>query len=211
MSVFSDLVTEVISITGRPDLETSIKSAIRSATLSAHTSRVDPMTGARSPEYYPKDIFETGIRWQTPAYIQSLDYKNVVPKWRAFKYLRKYDNNALDVRDAPGSFFELIVPELVLDSYNIQRDDVCYLAGDRMEIRSSTQDTYMLLGCYVYPNVVEATYQSWIAEEYPYAIIYAAVAIIYGQTGYSEEAGNMQGLASQHLLSLQSQIVAKGE
>lgn len=200
MSVFSDLVTEVINITGRPDLETSIKSAIRSATLSAHTS-----------EYYPKDIFETGIHWANPAYIQSLDYKNIIPKWRAFKYLRKYDNNALDTRDAPGDFFELILPELVLDAYQIQRDNICYLAGDRMEIRSSTQDTYMLLGCYVYPDVVEVTYRSWIAEEYPFAIIYAAVAILYSQTGYSEEAGNMQGLANQQLLALQQQIVAKGE
>lgn len=200
MGVFADLVTEVIAVTGRPDLVTQTNSAVRSATLSAH-----------SFEYFPKDIFETAIQWQTPDYVQSLDYKALVPRWRAFKYLRKYDAAALDSRSAAGDFLELLQPDVVLDSYGLAREDICYLAGVSLEIRSKTKDTYMLLGCYIYPNITEVNYSSWIAQEFPYAIIYTAASILYNQTGYTEEVRNMQSLAAIQFQLLQQQITAKGE
>lgn len=200
MGVFADLVTEVMAVTGRPDLVTQTNSAVRSATLSAHTF-----------DYFPKDLFETAIQWQVPDYVQSLDYKLLVPRWRAFKYLRKYDATALDTRTAAGDFLDLIQPDVVLDSYDLARENVCYLAGDRLEIRSTTKDTYSLLGCYIYPTVTEVNYSSWIAQEFPYAIIYTAASILYNQTGYTEEVRNMQGLAAIQFQLLQQQITAKGE
>lgn len=200
MSVFSDLVDEVYDITLRPNLVSQTKSAVRAATLTAHHL-----------DYFPKDMFETGLQFTTPDYVQSLDYKAVVPNWRAFKYLRKYDNTVEVGQDLTPKFFELITPEVALDGYGLVRNNTCYLAGETLEIRSTTKDTYMLLGCYVHPNVVEATYSSWIAAEYPYAIIYGAAAIIFSQIGYEEQAGNLQQLANLQYNQLLQQIVARGD
>ena len=65
---FSDLVTEVGTITGRPDRVAEIESAIKSATLKAHNS-----------DYFYKDIFETGIAFTTSDFYQQLDYRALIP------------------------------------------------------------------------------------------------------------------------------------
>lgn len=200
MSVFADLVDEVYGITLRPDLVTQTKSAVRAATLTAHHL-----------DYFPKDLFEQGLQFTTPDFVQSLNYKELIPNWRAFKYLRKYDASVQVGQDLTPKFFELITPEVALDNYGLVRQDTCYLAGETIEIRSTTKDTYMLLGCYVHPTVVEARYSSWIANEYPYAIIYAAAAIIFAQIGYEEQAGSTQQLANLQYNQLVQQIVARGD
>lgn len=69
MSVFSDLVADVYTLTNRPELVDMTKLAVRSATLKAHQT-----------DFYPKDLYETGIEWNPVAYIQSLEYRLVVPR-----------------------------------------------------------------------------------------------------------------------------------
>lgn len=175
---FAEMLAEVYILTNRPDLVEESKLAIRSATLRAHGC-----------DFFPKDLYETGISWSTPAYLQSLEYRTLIPRWRAFKYLRKYDATS----EKPMGFFEYIVPELVLDDYAIQREDVCYLAGESLEIRSSTQDEHMLVGCYLHPVIVEASYSSWIALDNPYAIVYQAAAKVLNAIGFDEQAQRFEG------------------
>ena len=194
---FAELVTEVKLITNRPDLDLEIKSAVKAATLKAHHS-----------DYFPKDLFETGISWATPNYLQYFEYRNVIPRYRAFKFLRKYEA----VSSSPGKFFKLLTPEQILDSYGIQKDDVCYLAGNMLEIRSSTQDQYMLIGCYLHPAISEVGYTSWIAEEYPYAIVYEAARTLFKQIGFNEQSSQMSQLVQEQFSELRnSNISAYGE
>jgi hypothetical protein len=175
---FAEMLAEVYILTNRPDLVEESKLAIRAATLRAHGC-----------DFFPKDLYETGITWSTPAYIQSLEYRTLIPRWRAFKYLRKYDATS----ELPMGFFDYIPPELVLDSYHIQRENVCYLAGESLEIRSDTQDSYMLLGCYIHPIIVEGSYSSWIALDNPYAIIFQAAAKVLNAIGFDEQAQRFEG------------------
>lgn len=193
MASFTDLFNDVVSITNRPDLVDQTKLAIRSATLKAHHS-----------DFYPKDLFETGIEWSNPALLQSLEYKTVVPLWRSFKYLKKYENGV------PGKFFQMITPEESLDSYSVNRENVCYLAGSFIEIRSNTQDKYMLLGCYVHPTVTELNYTSWIAEDHPFAIVYEAAANVFKQTGYDEQFAVFRDLKNQEYEILKQEIIGEG-
>lgn len=194
---FAELVTEVKLITNRPDLDLEIKSAVKAATLKAHHS-----------DYFPKDLFEVGIFWATPNYIQSFEYRDVIPRYRAFKFLRKYEA----VSSNPGKFFKLLTPEQILDSYGIQKDDVCYLAGNMLEIRSSTQDQYMLIGCYLHPVISEVGYTSWIADEYPYAIVYEAARTLFKQIGFNEQSSQMSQLVQEQFSELRnSNISAYGE
>ena len=175
MATFAELVADVKVMTNRPDLDADIKQAVKAATLKMH--RLD---------YFPRDLVETGIQWTTPDYLQSLDYKTLFPLWRGFKYLRKYD--ATTTPGTAGKFFTFLSPEKVVDGYGIDRIDICYLAGASINIRSGTQDQYMLIGYYANPDVAESTYDSWIARDHPYAIEFEAKRQIFQNIGFQEQA-----------------------
>jgi len=64
MATFAELVADVYIATNRPDLVTQTALAVKVATLKAHQT-----------DFYPKDIFETGIQWNPVAYVQSLSYR----------------------------------------------------------------------------------------------------------------------------------------
>jgi len=191
MASFTELLADVYTITNRPDLIAETKLAVKQATLKMH--QVD---------YFPKDLYETGIIWDPIAYIQSLAYKTLVPRWRTLKYLRKYQDNL------PGEFFTRLNPEETLDRYQINKDNICYIAGDQLEIRSNTQDSTMLLSCYLHPDITESNYTSWIAEEHPYAIVYDAAAAVFKMIGFDEQAAYMkQNVTEQVALLRQNQII----
>lgn len=177
---FNALVADVYSLTGRPDLVAETAIAVKSATLKAHQY-----------DFYDRDIVETGIQFNAAAILQSLEYKELLPRWRALKYLRKYE----PIGDTPGDFFEIIPVEKVLDSYKVTRENVAYLAGLVIQIRSSEELQYCLLGAYVNPDITVATFSSWIAQDHPYAIVYEAAATIFDIIEYSTAAAKHRGLA----------------
>lgn len=194
MASFAELLSDTYIITNHPNLVNETKLAVKAATLKAHQS-----------DFFPKDLYEVGINWTTPDYIQSLDYRTLIPRWRAFKYLRKYTSGA------PGDFISLLTPEQTLDRYAINREDVCYVAGEMLEIRSSTQDDYMILSCYINPIVDENAYSSWIALDHPYAIVYEAARSIFKQIGWDEQAAQIRQEVAEQYQILKQEVTAYGE
>lgn len=193
MATLSELIGDVYTITNRPDLVAETKLAVKQATLKAHQF-----------DHFPKDIFETGITFPAADLIQSLNYKSIVPRWRTFKFLRKYSYNG--VNGYPGEFFKLLTPEETLDRYQINRENVCYIAGDQLEIRSNTADQYMLLGCYLHPDITDDGYSSWIAVEYPYAIVYEAASKVFKMIGKDDEANSMRQEVAEQFMLLKQQV-----
>lgn len=194
MATFAELVSDVHTITNRPDLVTETKLAVRVATLKAHQS-----------DFFPKDMYEVGIQWPTPDYIQSIEYRALIPRWRAFKYLRKYTNNT------PGVLFTLLTPEQVLDRYGLQKSDICYIAGEMLEIKSSSQDTNMILACYINPVLDENAFSSWIALDHPYAIVYEAARTVFKQIGFDEQATQIRQEVMEQYQILKQEVVGYGE
>ena len=192
----TELQTEVYAITNRPDLADRTLSAIRAATLKLHQA-----------DYFYKDLFESGVTFSTPAYLQQLEYRTLFPRWRALKYIRKSDVNSF----ADGAFLEIISPDQVLDSYSLNRSDVCYAAGLTVNIRSSTELQYVFIGCYLNPDITLAGYSSWIALDHPWAIIQLAAAQILRSIGKTEEwAAATREAAEQFQLVRESNILAVG-
>lgn len=179
---FDELVEEVFVLTNRRDLVAETKSAIKAATLKAHRS-----------DFFSKDIFETGVEFDTADFRQSLDYVSLLSNFRAFKYLRRVE----DENDDVGKFFEIITPEEVLDSYGINRNDIAYVAGRVLEIRASVEFSKVLLGCYVLPIVREADYNSWVAEQNPFVIIYEAARVVFKAIGYDEQSSAFTQLVAE--------------
>ncbi len=195
MTTFADLIADVNSLTNRPDLVNETKLAVRAATLKAHHL-----------DYFYKDLFESGITFFTSEYQQTLAYKDLIPRWRSFKYLRKSD-----IDEYQGPFLTLITPDSVLDNYSINREDVVYLAGLELKTRTACKTQYFLLGCYVHPDITEAGYNSWVADEYPLTIIYEAAAIIFKTIGFDEQVAAYRAMVRDEysILSLNN-IVANG-
>ena len=179
---FDDLLAEVYTITNKPYLVDETTLAIKSATLKAH-----------SIDFFSKDIYETLLTAESKDYIHSIDYISKIPNFRALKYLRKYDQSSKSV----GTFLDVIEPEAVLDSYGVDKADVCYVAGRVLEIRSSTEIDALIMGCYVFPIVTKGNYSSWIAELYPYAIIMEAARLVFATVGEGESAQAYRSLVAE--------------
>ena len=192
----AELIAEVYTITGRPDRVAETLSAVKSATLKLHQS-----------DYYYKDMFESGVAFDSASFVQNLDYRALLPRWRAIKYLRKYDAAS----GTPGKELELIVPENVFDAYTVQKQDIYYVAGAYIQINSSTEDQYYILGCYLNPDITQTGYNSWIALDHPYAIIFDAAGSVFKAIGKDDEAAMYKNLGIEQLVNLKaSNIVANG-
>jgi hypothetical protein len=184
----AELIAEVYTITNRPDLVAQTLTAVRSATLKIHQS-----------DYYYKDIFETGIQFVNSLYLQQIDYRTIVPRWRSLKYLRKTDITGYQ----DGPFFEVLaIPEMVEDAYRLNRNDVCYVAGEVVQVRSSTQLQYAILGCYRNPDITQAGYSSWVALDHPYAIVFEAASNVFKMIGDTDQFAAYSGLAGQQLVEV---------
>jgi hypothetical protein len=192
----TELQAEVYTLTGRADLTAETLLAVRAATLKLHQK-----------DYFYKDIFEVGISFSSSAYEQALDYRTLIPLWRSLKYLRKTDVAGDDTLP----FFDIIQPEAVLDEYQLNRTNVCYVAGANLQIKSSTLFQYAFLGCYKNPDITVLGYNSWIALDHPYAIVFEAAAKVFKSIGKTEEFTTFTGLANeQYDLVKQSNIIAQG-
>lgn len=179
---FDELKEEVFLITDRRDLKAATESAIKAATLKAHRS-----------DFYSKDIHEQGVEFSTADFRQSLDYILLISNFRSLKYLKRVD----DENDDVGKFFEIITPENTLDTYGINKVDIAYIAGRVLEIRSSVEFTKMLLGAYVLPIVRTGAYDSWVAEQHPFVIIYEAARVIFKSIGYDEQSATFTQLVAE--------------
>lgn len=193
----TELQQEVYTLTNRPDLVAETLSAVRAATLKLHQQ-----------DYYYKDLFETGIAFSAPAYTQQLEYRTIIPRYRSLKYIRKSDVSG----DGEDKFLEVLaIPEMVEDSYQINRKDVCYVAGQVIQILSSTELQYIILGCYLQPNITEAGYESWIALDHPYAIVFEAAASVFKMVGDTEKFAAHTALAQMEANNIKiSNIVSTG-
>lgn len=187
---FDELVAEVVAITKRPDLVDRIKSSVRAATLKAHSS-----------DFFYKDIVEEPVQFTNPFYLQSFIPSEVVPRYRAAKYVRLWnstDTAVNSVLGSPGKFLDNIQIENSIDAYGINKNDVFYLAGKAVQIRSSCPLNKVIFGCYVFPTILpEASYSSWIAEDMPYVIIYEAARVTFKSISFTEQANEYSQLVSE--------------
>ncbi len=179
MADFNTILADVLTLLKRPDLVAEATIAVKSATLQLHRQ-----------DFFPKDLTEVTLEYDTYAYLQAIGYRQLFPRYRSLSYLRKFDPNfiaplpvysSIYDTNGVGPFFKIITTDQVLDSYAQQINDVAYVAGDVIQVRSSTADKFAIIGVYQNPNVASAeSYTSWVADEAPYAVVYAAVAQVYG-------------------------------
>ena len=197
MATLAELCADVYTITNRPDMVGETQLAVRAATLKLHQS-----------DFYFKDLFETGIKFDISAYIQQFDVKTVIPLFRALKYIRRYDTSG---SGAPAEYYEILNPGELLDSYKRDKVGVAYCAGTVVNIKSKNLLQNALLGVYINPDITLTGYTSWIATDHPFAIIFEAARLLFKQIGFDEMSASFDKLANEQLVELKmSNIQAVG-
>lgn len=203
---FQELVNAVVTDTNRPDMDSSqggdgqIQQAVIRATAYLH-----------GIDYFLKDIKEVTVQFDKLAYIQVLD-TSVLPRYRALSYARKNDptlstfqqnptilpplmNNqgAVNFKESMAMFTVVNVDKIFdIYGYESERMNVMYQAGRNINFKSPSAFQNVLFAYYQYP-VADSTnnganYQSWIAEEFPFAIISVAISNIFNNTGKQDAA-----------------------
>ena len=196
--LFNQILSDIYTETNRPDLVNETTQALFEAKITVHLS-----------DYYRKDIVTAQTTWATSDYIQTIDTSQI-PNYRALAFLRKsvpgptlYQPTAGSTSDPLppdpfdgipySSFYKFaylteVEPDDIVDDYfNVEKLDIFYQSGDVINIKSSTSITNAQFGWYVFPNLDiangGAAYTSWIAQQFPYAIIYKAAATVFKKIG----------------------------
>ena len=177
-SLKDDLLNSILK---RPDLADMSTLHIKNAILKAH-----------SADFWIKDLFETNFAFGSKETVYTLYPETLIPRFRAMKYLNVIDpDTGWIVRK-----IEKIDVGQFLDPYSYIRDNVYYQAGNAMKIRVSAKyDTYGI-GCFLFPDTT-LTVPSWIADQYPFAILYEAARTMYKIIGKADESRSMELLVGE--------------
>jgi hypothetical protein len=203
---FGELVAAVVTDTNRPDMDSSqggdgqIQQAVARATAYLHTV-----------DFFIRDIKKINIQFDQPAFIQTLE-TTILPRYRALSYARKNDPKlatfqqnptllpplynshlALNFVQSMAMFTKIDIDHIFDDyGYSSEKLNVMYQAGDTLFFKSDSSFSNMLFGYYAFPNVDTTNngenFESWIARDFPYAIISVAISAIFNNTGKADVA-----------------------
>lgn len=214
---FTELVDAVYVETRRPDLVAQTQQQVAASTRKMH-----------GLDFFYKDITTLLAVFDTAGYVQTLD-TGVLPFYRSMMYVRKWAPEYLSSQLNPTSlppltnsfsgfvspnlalaFLQPLAPDDILGMYGEEKTDVYYQVGSTLMMKSSTSFSQALIGFYQHPDTREATFRSWIAQEYPFTIIYDAASAILQKTGKQDvarkyDAGSLTqpvGLVWSHVANL---------
>lgn len=192
MAIFDDLVTDVYTITKRPDLISDTEAAVKAATLKVHQL-----------DYFSQDlVLASELDLGSSDYQHSYNYVSGLTNFRRLKYISRLDTTGDLLED--GTFLDIIEIDEMLDTYGIMRKDIAYTAGNAIVIRAEVDFRYALIAYYKLPIVIKATYASWIADSFPNSIVYEAARRIFLTIGYQEQSASMRALVAEEYSELKS-------
>jgi hypothetical protein len=61
------------------------------------------------------------------------------------------------------------------------------------------------------PDVTEAFYTSWIAQDHPYLLVYEAARTLFKTIGFDEQSAQMDRLVQEQFVILKQEVTAYGE
>lgn len=191
---YQEIYDRVVTITNRPDLTLETEMAIQSVTTRLH-----------SLDFWRRDHVDQFVIFPSALGEQSFAL-STLGRFRIFSYVRKWDPSGLNPSTNAntgwvGAEFAPVEPDKVIDSYGVFEDNKFYISGGKANFRSWTPFQHLLIGYYRLP-VVSPTevYSSWIAELWPYAIIYGAAGEVAGDVGNNEVAARMETKFNQQAL-----------
>lgn len=191
---YQEIYDTVVGLTNHPELTTETAVAVQAATLRLHQS-----------DYYERDVAEAHVIFEQSLFIQQVDIRGIFARYRNLKYLRKWDPTGADPltqqpTGAAGAFFTILNSDQILDGYGIEKQNVAYVAGSMLNVRSNTLLRHALAGWYQSPKVTPTTeYSSWIADTVPFAIIFDACSLVFQTIALQEQSRKFDALVAEQL------------
>lgn len=199
---YQELVQAVYNETARPDLEAETQNAVLSSVLEMHCRGE-----------YLKDIQPSKIVFDYESYVQNLETATL-PFYRKMKYFRRtgketfttggmypiQGNPQLGLTGSWGwwgvgngnPLFTGIEADDILDIFGDDKLNVMYQAGHGLYIKSATPFQYAEAAWLTYPNCDitgdGSNFNSWIAREFPWCIVFNAAAYIFAVMGRNDTA-----------------------
>lgn len=166
MSLWTDLVAEIISLTNRPDLTAETDLALRQAVRAAH----------KSGKYW-RDLALVSVTGLSEDTLQDIPLSNF-PQFR----------QAIYVKSGTGDkFYKAIAIDDLLDDYNVFKLNVYYGFGTSIKLRSSAPETSYDVAYYKYPIVSPtSSFDSWIADQHRDLLVALAASNVCGMVGEQE-------------------------
>ena len=178
---YQEIYDEVVALTKRPELATETRIAIQSVTLNHHAR-----------DSYKQDLIEDYVIFPSEQNIQELDVINGLIRFRAFSYVRRYDFSTNQPAGFAGAYFKPQDADHMLDTYGFTESNRYYRAGKNVKFYAQPAFQYLLIGYYSRPLITVENFDSWIAREYPYLIIFDAAMKVCNITGNTEAAKGIQ-------------------
>lgn len=175
--LFDDMVNDIITLTARPDLADETALALRTATNNAHFS-----------DGYPRDLVTQSVQLPNASYQTTLNIPTLFPKFRGLSQLKGLDVNYSVLADGETSRIEVVELNDIYDDYNVIKNNIAYVAGESINIRSLTNTYGFLVEWFKAPETKRDNYNSWIAQLYPDVILYWAASLVLDTNGNEEKA-----------------------
>lgn len=194
MSVsFQDVYNAVQAIVSRPDLVAETKAAIRKATYKLHYAENWALDSAEV-SLLSADL--TLLRAPSVYGVACDISSTLLPRFRKCEYVRL--DGSSQVLGEPR-FVPFREDTNIVDGWGVQFPSYWYQQGGTLVIRDIELPRAIAVGYYRIPDITEASYSSWIADEYIDAISEEAAAAIYRATGNDSAAQKHESLAAENL------------
>lgn len=187
MPTWSDLLTEVMTLTKRPDMIVQSEIALRQSVRNAH----------KSGKYW-RDLVEVTLTALDLDQVQSIDIATNLPKFRQMVYIKSTEQE--------DKYFNPVLVDDLLDNDGYARTNVYWGFGSAIKIRAYSPESSYKFGYWKYPTVpmgTSTTFDSWIAEEHSDLLTLWAAVTVLNQVGENEIRDKLQQLAIIALADLQ--------
>ena len=176
--LYDAMLTDVVGVTNRPDLEVESAIALRAATTNAHLT-----------DMYFRDIAVTQVQLPNSSNQLGLDIPTLFGLVRGFIDIRPIDQSFNLLAPSQGSKIEIVEAGDIYDpEYGNLRTSIAYASGSSLVVRSPIQCWGYAVQWTKAPQVRRDLYDSWIAQISPSIIIYWAAAIVLNTNGNEEKA-----------------------
>ena len=202
MATIETLAADVYTLTNRPDLEQETKVALRKALLKFH-----------SADTFKRDLFTQRIQTALHTPLLPDEFRWVIslsefPRFRRPKILHTPISGSVVI-------FKEVAADNLFDAYSGERQNYFFIAGSAITIRSQTAQPYLDFTYYRYPLVpplssTAAPIDSWIAEQFPDAIVEEAAGAVFKMIGKDEEFSRYQTLFQENLSLLRQTDLGEG-
>ncbi len=208
MATIQSIADDVYTITNRPDLVTETTVAIRKAIRKFH--------GA---DTFKRDLNSVQLRMADLATTDPNQYRwaiplDTFPRFRRFDTVAYPMNRVMPTNQIPAplvdvaqgfgpkrQFVELGANNL-FDGYGYEKQNYYFITGNTVNVKSGWYIDYLSFTYYQWPTIPQSTsaeLDSWIAREYPDAIIEEASGAVFKMIGKDDEYQRFSTLFAENL------------